>query len=391
MIEAAPFVDAARAAGLSRYAGVPCSFLTPFIDHVIDAAGLPYLAAANEGEAVAALAGTALGGAPGVAMMQNSGLGNAVSPLTSLAWVFRIPLLLVVTWRGQPGVTDEPQHALMGTITPRLLDTIDVPWGDFPAESRDVTPALERAVHHLRDAGRPYALVMRKGTVHASPVRRTTRPTATPRSPVAIRVDDDPDPDRLATRAEALRRVLDLTPLAGGTVVIATTGYTGRELYAAADRPNQLYVVGSMGCASALGLGLSLARPDLRVVVLDGDGAALMRLGTFATIGAYGGGNLFHLLLDNQMHESTGGQPTVSPTVRFAGVAAACGYAAASESQGLASIDALLAEPHGSGPHFLHLRIRPGISESLPRPAITPVQVRDRFMAHIGAAFWSPR
>ena len=135
MIEAAQFVEAARERGFDWYAGVPCSFLTPFINYVLQDESLHYVSAANEGDAVALIAGVALGGGKkrrGIAMMQNSGLGNAVSPLTSLTWTFRLPQLLIVTWRGQPGVHDEPQHALMGPITPQMLETMEIPWSCSP-------------------------------------------------------------------------------------------------------------------------------------------------------------------------------------------------------------------------------------------------------------------
>src|SRR5579871_1302764 len=144
MIEARDFVEAARGFGFRWYAGVPCSFLTPFINYVLQDRSLRYLSMANEGDAVALIAGVALAGnggggfGRGITMMQNSGLGNAVSPLTSLTWTFRLPQLLIVTWRGQPGVPDEPQHALMGPITPRVLETMQVPWELFPLESAQV-------------------------------------------------------------------------------------------------------------------------------------------------------------------------------------------------------------------------------------------------------------
>src|ERR1700689_2910536 len=154
MIEARHFVEAARERGFRWYAGVPCSFLTPFINYVLQDPSLHYVSMANEGDAVALIAGVALAGdagAPhgrGIAMMQNSGLGNAVSPLTSLTWTFRLPQLLIITWRGQPGVTDEPQHALMGPITPALLQLMEIPWEDFPASREGLAPALDRAVAH---------------------------------------------------------------------------------------------------------------------------------------------------------------------------------------------------------------------------------------------------
>jgi phosphonopyruvate decarboxylase len=168
--------------------------------------------------------------------------------------------------------------------------------------------------------------------------------------------------------------------------VLASTGFCGRELYALDDRPNQLYMVGSMGCLTPFALGLALARPDLHVVALDGDGAALMRMGVFATLGAYGPANLTHLLLDNGAHDSTGGQATVSPQVSFAGVAAACGYASAVEGDDLAIIDELFASPPLDGPRFVRLTIRRGTPDGLPRPTITPPDVKTRLMRHINTA-----
>ncbi|MDQ2696763.1 MAG: phosphonopyruvate decarboxylase [Pseudomonadota bacterium] len=376
MIGAEAFVERARRLGFDWYAGVPCSFLTPFINYVIQDPALTYVSAANEGDALAAGCGAVLGGRRAVAMMQNSGLGNAVSPLTSLAWVFRIPVLLIVTWRGAPDLRDEPQHELMGQITAALLDTVQVPWELFPDQPQAIDAALDRAVGFMDREQRPYALIMRKGTV--APYALESK-TVLGRQGVCRR--DDLWQGRRPTRTAALERVVQLAPEAD-TVLIATTGYTGRELFALHDRPNHLYVVGSMGCASALGLGLAMTRPDWRVVVIDGDGAALMRLGNLATLGAYGGDNLFHLVLDNEVHDSTGGQATVSAGVDFAAIAAACGYKTALAGDSLEIIDALLAAPP-PGPRFAQLKIRPGAPAGLPRPNVTPVQVKERLLAHL--------
>ncbi|MGH8230069.1 MAG: phosphonopyruvate decarboxylase, partial [Steroidobacteraceae bacterium] len=305
MIEARDFIEAARERGFGWYAGVPCSYLTPFINHVVQDSSLRYFSMANEGDAVALIAGATLGsgGAPcGVAMMQNSGLGNAVSPLTSLTWTFRLPQLLIVTWRGQPGVADEPQHALMGPITPAMLSTMEIPWELFPLERSALGAALDRARAHLIESGRPYALVMPKGCVAPRALAAEAGPGRSAAPAPAVLEAHRYAPDARPSRRTALEAVVARTPVAS-TVVLAATGFCGRELYAVADRPNQLYMVGSMGCAAPLALGVALARPDLTVVALDGDGAALMRLGAFATVGAYGPPNLRHLLLDNGVHD----------------------------------------------------------------------------------------
>ena len=390
MIEARHFVEAARERGFEWYAGVPCSYLTPFINYVLQDPLLHYVSVANEGDAVALIAGVALAGVPGgghrhgIAMMQNSGLGNAVSPLTSLTWTFRLPQLLIVTWRGQPGVPDEPQHALMGPITPTMLDTMEIRWELFPTEVAAIGPALDRALAHMAATGRPYALLMQKGSVGAYPLKpgadaigvRSSRAAAT----MAPR---EVAPAARVSRQEALREVVKRTAPAA-TAVLASTGFCGRELYAIEDRSNHLYMVGSMGCVVPLALGLALARPDLRVIALDGDGAALMRMGAFATVGAYGPPNLWHLLLDNGAHDSTGGQATVSPNVAFAEIAAACGYASSLDTDALGAISEWLDLPPLDGPRFARLLTRPGTPADLPRPAITPVDVKTRMMQHFG-------
>lgn len=383
MIEAQDFVDVARAAGYTSYAGVPCSFLTPFINFVINDERLSYISSANEGDAVATASGAAVGGQRSIVMIQNSGLGNTVSPLTSLNYVFRIPLLLICTHRGAPGLKDEPQHELMGRITGSLLETMAIPWEPFPSEPGAIRAAWDRARAFIEREERPYAFVMRRGTVAVyslDPQRKPPR-AIVPGTQVEM-VRKQPRP----SRSEVLHRVLECTPVEG-TVIIATTGYTGRELYALADRPNQLYMVGSMGCASSFGLGLALARPDLRVIILDGDGAALMRMGNLATIGAYGGSNLIHIVLDNEAHDSTGAQATVSANVSFAKIAQACGYGGSFAGDQPDVIEALFdAVPEGK-PLFCHVKIRTGALPGLPRPAVAPSEVVRRLMSHIGSRF----
>lgn len=384
MIHARDFVDAARRHGFSVYAGVPCSFLTPFINFVIGADGLRYVSAANEGDAVAIAAGAWLGGQRAVAMMQNSGLGNAVSPLTSLNYTFGIPVLVVCTHRGAPGVADEPQHALMGTITAQLFETMGIPWSTFPREVDAIEPMLNTIDAHMGAHSQPYALIMQKGTCESHALGAAAMPAA--RAPVAI--DGAGHTRRVAQRAsrsDALAQVLDASD-DGRTVVIATTGFTGRELYALADRPQHFYMVGSMGCASSLALGLALARPDLRVMVLDGDGAALMRMGNLATVGAYNPANLVHVVLDNEAHDSTGAQATVSACTDFAAVAVACGYGRVMRSDDVMELGAFLDAGQGAGASFLHMKIATGARDDLPRPAITPPAVRARLMRHIGSA-----
>lgn len=378
MIAADDFLVPARAHGFDFYSGVPCSFLTPLINRVIGAGDLDYIGAASEGEAVAIAAGGWLAGRQTVVMCQNSGLGNAVNPLTSLSVPFRIPTLLVVTWRGQPDRKDEPQHALMGEITDRLLDTIQIGHMPFPTTAEDVLSVLDGATAEMARQGRPFALIMAQDSVRDDGLRQEPVKPRSRRQPEDLR-----DGGERATRIAVLERLLALVPQSAG--IVATTGKTGRELLTLSDRPQHLYLVGSMGCASgmALGIALNTRRP---IVVLDGDGAALMKLGTFATIGACAPDNLIHVLLDNGVHDSTGGQATVSPVVDFASVATSCGYAQAFACDSLAGFEtAFRAALLGAGPAMIHIRIAPGSIPNLGRPTMKPYEVARRFKAFLAS------
>jgi len=369
MIEAGSFVSKAGEQGFGLFAGVPCSYLTPFINHVIDDPDVRYVCAANEGDAVAIAAGAELAGTRAIAMFQNSGLGNAVSPLTSLTHVFEIPILLIVTLRGEPGgPPDEPQHSLMGEITTTMLEAMRIPWEYFPAEESQIEESLERALAHMNNERRPYALVMRKGTVQPSPTSASL-----PQEPIAT-VNCDPATAQHSRRDMLLAIQSQVGP---DDYVIATTGYTGRELFACADLPGQLYMVGSMGCASSLGLGLALARPERKTIVIDGDGAALMRLGALTTIGHQRPGNLLHIVLDNSVHESTGRQSTVSASIDFCAIAAACGYPRVERVATPGELrKSLAAAPTELS--FYHVPTLPGVPADLGRPTIKPAAVAQR-------------
>ncbi|HHJ19386.1 MAG TPA: phosphonopyruvate decarboxylase [Gammaproteobacteria bacterium] len=375
MITAQSFIQSAMDCGFTHYSGVPCSYLKPFINYVIDDPGLNYIGAANEGDAVAIAAGAQLGGTRAVVMFQNSGLGNAINPLTSLCYTFNIPVLLIITLRGEPeGAPDEPQHNLMGEITTRMLELMQVPWEYFPDREQDIAPVLERALQYMDRTHLPYALIMRKGAVnkwplHTEPQSRTIY-SCYNKSPSAI----------VGTRAQTLRVIQCASRQSD--ILLATTGYTGRELYALKDKPNQFYMVGSMGCAISLGLGIALVQPKRRIIVIDGDGALLMRMGALATTGYERPDNLLHILLDNQCHESTGGQSTVSHSIDFNAIAAACGYQNVRCVASLDELDNLLGQ--GKGLTFYHVRIAPGIPDDLPRPEITPAQVAQRLRQFIG-------
>jgi phosphonopyruvate decarboxylase len=276
-------------------------------------------------------------------------------------------------------VKDEPQHELMGRITHRLLETMEIPWLPFPREEAQIAPTMAQAEASMKERSKPFALVMSQDSVAEFDL---AEPPAPGRVTTAVRRHDALPPGERLIRTEALQAVLE--SLAGDEAILGTTGKTGRELFTLADRPSHLYVVGGMGTASAIGFGLARTQPKLPVVVLDGDGAALMKLGSFATIGNYQPANLLHILLDNESHDSTGGQRTVSGVVDFVGVAAATNYRHAISAERPDDVRAAVQFlRQQAGPSLLHVRIRPGSPKNLGRPTVKPHEVKERFMAWV--------
>ncbi len=382
MIKASDFFDQCLDRGFNFFTGTPCSYLKPLINYVIDHKEFNFIDATNEGDAVAIASGVTIAGGRSVVMFQNSGLGNAVNPLTSLAYIFRIPLLIIVTHRGEPGgAKDEPQHELMGVITKKMLDTMQIGWAQFPDQTEQIETVLDKADEYLKRESKPFALVMSKKnvdsyTLQSSKEKHSVHSEFKQEEHFAVPYN------QRHTRSEALKV---LNKVAGkGTAIIATTGYTGRELYEIEDRENQLYMVGSMGCALPLGFGMAITKPKLKIYVIDGDGALLMRTGTMATVGAYQPENLIHILLDNEVHESTGGQGTVSGGVSFSTIAKGFGYKHTFSSDKLDEFeDSLNSASSQSGPTFIHFKIKKGTLKDLGRPVITPVQVKERLIQYL--------
>jgi len=372
MISGDEFLGPAKKLGFNFFTGVPCSFLTPIINRVISDPSINYVGATNEGEAVAIAAGAWLSGRMTVVMCQNSGLGNTVNPLTSLNWPFRIPTLLIVTWRGDPSIKDEPQHHLMGEITIDLLKKLRIPYDFFPENPDDVEKVLHNAKESMQEKKIPFALIMKKGAVSNEGLKQdeiTRRPRGTN---IDLTLKEIPP-----TREDALITCLDSIPQ--DTAIICTTGKSGRELFTICDRVQHLYQVGSMGCASAMALGVALSS-QRKIMVIDGDGAALMKMGNLATIGSYAPKNLLHLVLDNESHDSTGGQNTVSPNIDFSNIASGCGYKTTVKCNTSYELSNTLKKAVNSdGPHMIHMKISPGSMSSLGRPTIQPEAVARRF------------
>lgn len=382
MISADKFLTPCKELGFDFFTGTPCSYLKPFINYVIDTDGFEFVDSVNEGEAVAIAAGATLGGKRAVVMFQNSGLGNAVNPLTSLTYTFNIPVMVITTLRGEPGgPADEPQHELMGQITISMLETMKMKWAFFPQNEADVMPALKLADEYMKETNQPFVFVMRKDDVESYKLQK--KPLASKKDFSINHTDHfELDYKERTTRTPVLEVVQNV--LGQEVAVIATTGKTGRELYEVGDRDNQFYMVGSMGCALAFGFGLSYAKPNLKVVVLDGDGALLMRTGSMATVGAYKPKNLVHILIDNEAHDSTGGQGTVTGGISFGTVALGFGYESVYSTDGLSKFEEILNQiKNNPKSTFIHLKTQKGSPEKLGRPKVTPAQVSVRFKSFI--------
>jgi phosphonopyruvate decarboxylase len=370
-------------AGITGLAGVPCSILNHLILEAEASEAIDYLAASNEGEAVSAAAGTWLAGGLGAALMQNSGLGNAVNPLASLLAPYDIPVLMIVSWRGEPGRKDAVHHAPMGEATPGLFELFGVPVTTL-REDTDLDKAVGAAVAHMKATRKPAALIVPRGLFAKSGDDAVARS-----APV---LDGDPgklvsqdairafEGGALPSRTEVLDAFLARFP---EDLAISTTGYMSRELAAHAQIDRHFPMQGSMGFAPAIALGLSRAT-DKRLFVLDGDGALIMHLGSLATIGALAPKRLIHIVIDNGTYASTGGQRSMSPYVDFSRVALACGYAAAGRCRGADGLaDALAWAGETTGPVLLHVAVDEREASGLERPDATPQEIAAAFRSGV--------
>lgn len=314
MIEASKFVEQLRTAGVTFFTGVPDSLLKSFCAYITDNCGANHVIAANEGGAVGLAAGHYLAmGKPALVYMQNSGQGNAVNPLASLADpdVYSIPMVLLVGWRGEPGVKDEPQHVKQGKVTVSLFETLGIPTEILPDDEPVALEVVRNMVEKAKAESRPVALIVRKGLFAEYKLQ-----------------NKKPDIAALP-REQAIEEILKSLP--DGAVVVSTTGMISREVYETRERLGQdhsrdFLTVGSMGHAIMIAMGIAKAQPDRKVYCLDGDGASIMQMGNMAIAGQSGCANLTHIVFNNAAHDSVGGQPTVGGSIDLPAIAASCGY-----------------------------------------------------------------
>jgi phosphonopyruvate decarboxylase len=368
MLEPRDFFDSLGKAGVSFYTGVPDSLLRDFNAYVAEHQA-NHVVAANEGGAIALAAGHYLAtGQLALVYMQNSGLGNAVNPLVSLAdpVVYSIPMLLLIGWRGEPGKRDEPQHIKQGAITLELLEALGMPYAVIDASTEDIGSVTREAAAIAKAKSCPFGLVVRERTFKGYTLQKDLRTRYS------------------LTREDALKAILET--VGDNAAVVSTTGMASREIFEYRDALDQSHAcdfltVGSMGHASQIALGIARATPNRDIYCLDGDGAAIMHLGALAIIGSLAPANFRHMIINNGAHDSVGGQPTAGLDINFPGIALACGYTysmvAGSEDEISSGMQALSSVP---GPTLLEIRVTKGNRPSLGRPTTTPLENKALFM-----------
>ena len=375
MLRVDEFYSAIVESDISFFTGVPDSLLKDFCAYITDhTKPESHIIAANEGNAVGLAAGHFLAtGNPALVYMQNSGLGNAVNPLTSLVDpdVYSIPLLLVIGWRGEPGIKDEPQHVKQGKITIPLLQAMDIQHCILPDDQKLAVKCLNEAVHVMRAEARPFALVVRKGTFEPYRLKKKT------------------SGNYEMSREDAIKIIA--SHLKSDDVVVSTTGKASRELFeyrvatGQQDTGQDFLTVGSMGHASQIAMGIAFAKPKRNVYCLDGDGSLIMHMGALAIIGSQHLVNFKHLIINNQAHDSVGGQPTVGNQIDIPAIAKACGYKQAWQAEtGDELLERLELLQLAEGPVLLEIRVNKGARTDLGRPTSTPIENKMSFMRFLG-------
>jgi phosphonopyruvate decarboxylase len=373
MISPKFFYDTLACYGIDFYAGVPDSLLKNLCAYITDHADAAHnIIAANEGGAMGLAAGhyLATGQIP-VVYMQNSGEGNIINPLASLTDpdVYNIPVLLVIGWRGKPGVHDEPQHVKQGKVTTGLLNVMGIDYTVLSKEEDKAEAQIKKAVTYMQATKQCYALVIEKDTFDSYTLQNVEKN------------------DLTMSREEAIQAVA--AALGEKDAIVSTTGMISRELFEHREacgegHERDFLTVGSMGHASQIALGIALQKPDRKVYCFDGDGAAIMHMGGMAIVGSQKPDNFVHVVFNNGAHDSVGGQPTVGLRIDLPAIATACGYRAAYRATNQEELSRILDSlPSMQGPTLIEIRVCKGNRKDLGRPTTTPVENKEALMKYI--------
>ena len=373
MIRPEFFIETLREKGIDCFAGVPDSLLKNICAYITDHFDAAHnIIAANEGAAVGLAAGHYLAtGQPACVYMQNSGEGNIINPLASLTdqEVYNIPVLLLIGWRGRPGVHDEPQHVKQGKVTTGLLNVMGVNYEVLSKEEDKAAKQIDKAAKALANK-EVFALVIEKDTFDNYQL-------STVNSQLELTL----------SREEAIQTVA--AALGEKDCIVSTTGMISRELFEYRAAMNQgherdFLTVGSMGHASQIALGIALAQPERRVWCFDGDGAAIMHMGSMAIVASKAPKNYVHVVFNNGAHDSVGGQPTVGLKIDLPAVAKAVGYKAIYSVDSKAELDSVLAKVNSfESPALLEIKVKKGNRKDLGRPTTTPIQNKEALMTFL--------
>ena len=368
MISPKFFYDTLAGYGIDFYAGVPDSLLKNLCAYITDHADAAHnIIAANEGGAMGLAAGhyLATGQIP-VVYMQNSGEGNIINPLASLTdpEVYNIPVLLVIGWRGKPGVHDEPQHVKQGKVTTGLLNVMGVDYTVLSKEEDKAEAQIKKAVAYMQATKQCYALVIEKDTFDAYVLQNVEKNNLT------------------LSREEAIQIVA--ATLGEKDAIVSTTGMISRELFEYRTSMNEgherdFLTVGSMGHASQIALGIALEKQDRKVWCFDGDGASIMHMGSMAIVANKAPQNYIHVVFNNGAHDSVGGQPTVGLKIDLPAIAKAVGYKSVYSVSSKEELQEQLTKRR-EGPVFLEVRVKKGNRKDLGRPTTTPIQNKEALM-----------
>ena len=355
---------------INFFTGVPDSLLKELC-HCIDdnVSSDQHIIAANEGNAIGVAAGYHLGtGKIPLVYMQNSGLGNAVNPLLSLCdpEVYSIPMIIVLGWRGEPGIKDEPQHIKQGKVQSDLIKALDIPFKIISRDEQDLTKIISKGIQLANSESRPFLFIIKKGTFNHYNSKMPLQEKS------------------LMTREQALELII--SKLTNDFVIVSTTGKTSREIFEIRNRnvdshEKDFLTVGSMGHCSSIALGVAISNPKKKIICIDGDGSLIMHMGSLSTIGKINPQNFFHILINNYVHESVGGQETSSKYTDMKALASANGYKYVST---VTKTDDLIHELNflldKRRPSFLEIVVAPGSREDLGRPTLKPIKNKENFM-----------
>ncbi len=364
MISPEIFFNALVKNGIIKYSGVPDSLLKHFCAYVSDNSKQGnHLITANEGSAISLAAGQyVISGDPSLVYMQNSGFGNALNPLLSLAdpLVYGVPMIVMVGWRGEPGLKDEPQHIKQGAIMESLLDACNIPYYILDSSEENVFEFIDRVTQHAKAKKCPVVILVRKNTF----------------SPYKLKSAIDEISE--ISREAAIEEIVNISD--DSDVFVSTTGMASRELFEIRENRGEKHnkdflTVGSMGHASMIAFGLSLSFKGGNIFCIDGDGASLMHLGNMTTIGQSGSANLIHIVLNNGAHDSVGGQPTCANEISLIDIAIGSGYKSVISLSQQECIGLELKKlKNSSGPHFVEIKIKKGARSDLGRPTSSPIK-----------------